>query len=132
MALKNITTEYGIESHKDGSWTVYHGPSGRDQRGSYATEDEATTAAHKAQAYSDKRGAEIAANQAAKIAAATAPTARLADHATPRQVDYILSLIARGAHEEGGYYDGPTTRTGIQQMTKASASAYIDSLTSRY
>ena len=82
-----------------------------------------------------------AARKAAKVekAAATAkapaqtdaaPTA--ANLATPRQVEYIMALIARGAHEEGGFYSGPTTREKVAMMDRKSASLYIDSLKGNY
>ena len=39
-----------------------------------------------------------------------------------------MALIAKGAHEEGGYIDGPVTRAGVAAMGSRAASAYIDSL----
>ena len=42
--------------------------------------------------------------------------------------DFILALIAKGAHEEGGYIDGPVTSAGVAAMGSRAASAYIDSL----
>lgn len=48
--------------------------------------------------------------------------------ATPAQVDFIMALIAKGAHEEGGYIDGPVTRAGVAAMGSRAASAYIYSL----
>ena len=48
--------------------------------------------------------------------------------ATPAQVNFIMALIAKGAHEEGGYIDGPVTRSGVAAMGSRAASAYIDSL----
>ena len=60
----------------------------------------------------------------------TAPTA--VDLATPRQVEYIMALIARGAREEGGFYNGPTTREKVAMMDRKSASLYIDSLKGNY
>ncbi|MFE7485518.1 hypothetical protein [Streptomyces sp. NPDC057552] len=54
--------------------------------------------------------------------------------ATPRQVEYILQLlIARQrSGEGGGFYTGPTTQAGIELMSKAEASLYIDSLKGTY
>lgn len=52
--------------------------------------------------------------------------------ATPKQVEFIMTLIHRGAHEEGGYMTGPTIRDGVAAMGRREASAYIDSLTGRY
>ena len=60
----------------------------------------------------------------------TAPTA--GNLATPRQVEYIMALIDRGAHEEGGFYSGPTTREKVAMMDRKSASLYIDSLKGNY
>lgn len=53
--------------------------------------------------------------------------------ATERQVSYILTILARGAGDEGGYISGgPTTRDQIARLTRRQASDYIDSLTGRY
>ncbi|GGV58674.1 hypothetical protein GCM10010245_91820 [Streptomyces spectabilis] len=54
--------------------------------------------------------------------------------ATPRQADYILQLLALRERlgEEGGFMTGPTTRAGIEELSKAGASAYIDSLKGSY
>jgi hypothetical protein len=54
--------------------------------------------------------------------------------ATPRQVDYILQLLARREHtgEGGGFFYGPTDRAGIEEMSKADASTYITSLKGDY
>lgn len=64
--------------------------------------------------------------------AAPAKTAARPDRATERQVSYIMSLISQGAHEEGGFIAGPTTRAEIAKLTKAEASAYITSLKGNY
>ena len=48
--------------------------------------------------------------------------------ATPAQVEFIMSLLSKGAHEEGGYIDGPVTHAGVAAMGRRAASAYIDSL----
>ena len=71
---------------------------------------------------------------AAKWARAMAPRpAATGPLATERQVSYILTLLARGAGDEGGYISGgPTTRDQIARMTRRQASDYIDSLTGRY
>jgi hypothetical protein len=54
--------------------------------------------------------------------------------ATPAQVDYIMSLLARRIEtgEGGGFFQGPTTRESVQQLTKADASNYIKSLKGEY
>lgn len=54
--------------------------------------------------------------------------------ATPKQVDYILQLLARRDRvgEGGGFFYGPTDRAGIEEMSKADASAYITSLKGDY
>ncbi|MFD8839801.1 hypothetical protein [Streptomyces griseofuscus] len=54
--------------------------------------------------------------------------------ATPRQVDYILQLLARRERtgEGGGFFYGPTDRAGIEEMSKADASTYISSLKGDY
>ena len=52
--------------------------------------------------------------------------------ATRAQVERIMDLINAGAHEEGGYYSGPTTRAGVEAMSREDAATYIDSLTDQY
>lgn len=54
--------------------------------------------------------------------------------ATGRQVDYILSLLARRSRtgNAAGFMTGPTIRDEIQRMTRQQASTYIDSLTENY
>ncbi|GAA0738717.1 hypothetical protein Drose_04240 [Dactylosporangium roseum] len=54
--------------------------------------------------------------------------------ATPRQVDYILNLLARRRRsgDGGGFFSGPTDRAGIAKLSRADASAYINSLTGNY
>lgn len=54
--------------------------------------------------------------------------------ATPRQVDFILKLLARREYsgEGGGFFYGPTDRAGIEEMSKADASTYITSLKGDY
>jgi hypothetical protein len=54
--------------------------------------------------------------------------------ATPRQVDYILQLLARRERtgEGGGFFYGPTDRAGLEEMSKADASTYITSLKGDY
>lgn len=83
-----------------------------------------------------------AARQAELDAAAAARRNRLAQLeaergplATHKQVDYILNLLAgRGGQPmaEGGFVRGPTTRGEIEEMPRAAASAYIDSLNGNY
>lgn len=74
---------------------------------------------------SKRKAAAEAEAQAAPVAAPSEQTP-----ATARQVEYILSLLAR--HGGGGFYQGPRDRGGIAQLTKAQASLYIDSLTDNY
>lgn len=54
--------------------------------------------------------------------------------ATERQVEYILRLLAARERqgEGGGFMAGPTDRAGIERMSAADASAYIDSLKGNY
>lgn len=54
--------------------------------------------------------------------------------ATSRQVDYILDLLAqrRRTGDGGGFFQGPTDRAGIEELTKAEASSYITSLKEEY
>lgn len=54
--------------------------------------------------------------------------------ATPRQVDYILQLLAyrERTGEGGGFMYGPTDRAGVEEMSKADASMYITSLKGDY
>ena len=51
---------------------------------------------------------------------------------TAAQVERIMDLIDTGAHEEGGHYSGPTTRAGVEAMSREDAATYIDSLTDQY
>lgn len=54
--------------------------------------------------------------------------------ATANQIDYILKLLAarERSGEGGGFMAGPTDRAGIERMSFADASAYIDSLKGQY
>jgi hypothetical protein len=54
--------------------------------------------------------------------------------ATARQVDYILQLLTVRARtgEGGGFFQGPTDRAGIEELSKAEASTYITSLKGDY
>ncbi|MFD7093367.1 hypothetical protein [Streptomyces xanthophaeus] len=54
--------------------------------------------------------------------------------ATPRQIDYILNLLAerKRTGEGGGFFYGPTDRAGIEELSKSDASSYIKSLTGDY
>jgi hypothetical protein len=54
--------------------------------------------------------------------------------ATDAQVNYIMDLLARRAAsgEGGGFFHGPTDRAGVRRLTRADASAYIDSLKGTY
>ena len=79
----------------------------------------------RANALDDRLVAGLVAGNQRKTATRTTAEEKLATNA---QIDYIMSLIAKGAHEEGGYIDGPVTRAGVAAMTSRAASAYIDSL----
>jgi len=59
---------------------------------------------------------------------------RTAHLATPRQVDYILTLLDRRARsgDGGGFFSGPTDRAGIEKLSRSEASSYIDSLKGDY
>ena len=73
----------------------------------------------------------VAAAEVATPAVTTAtPVAR--GTITEAQATYILRLISRGAHEEGGFFAGPTDAAGVYAMSREDASLYIDSLTDRY
>lgn len=54
--------------------------------------------------------------------------------ATPRQVEFILQLLAarERSGEGGGFFNGPTDRVGIEELSKGEASLYIDSLKGDY
>ncbi|MBF9011270.1 hypothetical protein [Corynebacterium phoceense] len=81
----------------------------------------------------DRKAAKVEkAATATKVTAETTTAPTAGNLATPRQVEYIMTLIARGAHEEGGFYSGPTTREKVAMMDRKSASLYIDSLKGNY
>lgn len=127
-------TRRGLLIHKAG-WNVYYndGSTPISQHGD--DQAAAVEAAKAAQVAREERAAEKARKDAAEAAAEAERKALIAEKgplATPRQVDYIWSLICQGRHEEGGFYNGPTTLDGIRRMTKASASIYINSLTDNY
>ena len=71
---------------------------------------------------------------AEKAAADRVAAGQPAELATERQVDFIMSLIARRAAygEADGFMSGPTTREEIAKLSKAQASAYITSLKGGY
>ena len=48
--------------------------------------------------------------------------------ATDNQITYIYDLIKRGPSSGNPAPEGPTTVEGIEALTKAEASAYIDAL----
>lgn len=71
----------------------------------------------------------IAAEEAARVAAERAKLA------TPRQVEFILTLLAQQEFQLGGggfVVGGPTKREDIAKLTKEQASAYITSLKGDY
>lgn len=86
-----------------------------------AAEAEAIAAAE--QAVRDARAAHLA-----EIARQKGPLA------TPRQVEFIMQLLdyRQRTGEGGGFFDGPTTRAGVEELSKAEASLYIDSLKGNY
>ena len=79
----------------------------------------------RANALDDRLVSDVKAGLQRKSAPRAAAEEKLA---TPAQVDFIMALIAKGAHEEGGYIDGPVTRAGVAAMSSRAASAYIYSL----
>ena len=100
-------------------------------------EDQAAAeeSARKLQVARDERAAAKKAEQAKADAAAAEReqlTATKGPLSTPRQIDYIMTLLAQGRHHEGGFYSGPTTHTEIAKLSKAEASAYITSLKGTY
>ena len=123
----------GVQIEK--GWAVYHdnGSTPKSQHGEDI--EAAEQAAIAAQAATDERTTARKAEQAKKDSADAEHAALIAEKgplATPRQVDFIMSLISQGRHHEGGFYNGPTTIEGIRKMSKSSASAYITSLTGNY
>ena len=84
----------------------------------------------KAERLFNERAAQIRAQQAAPT---TKPAPRV-ELASGRQVDYIMSLLARRQRDGAttGFMSGPTTRQGVEALSRREASTYIDSLTERY
>jgi hypothetical protein len=72
--------------------------------------------------------------EAAQAAGIAPPPAPGTPMATPRQVDYIMSLLDRRERngDGGGFMYGPTDRAGVERMTRAEASLYITSLKEEY
>lgn len=147
MTIKseNITTDYQIieeqaQRTKRGilkaraGWNVYNLNSA-DPTSNHPTREEAIAGAHAAQEKLDARRAERKAEREAQAAAEAERKALEAEKgplATPRQVNFIMQLIHEGRHREGGFYNGPTEREGVERMSKASASTYITSLLGKY
>jgi hypothetical protein len=54
--------------------------------------------------------------------------------ATPRQVNYILDLLAQRNRDgdTSGFYNGPTDEAGVARLTRSEASTYINSLKGNY
>lgn len=100
-------------------------------RETFATAEQAVAAAvnHAEAAPQRAEAACLAAAEEIISAEAAVQTANLA---TPRQVDYILSLLAQRGGAGGGFFNGPTDRAGIALLTKTQASAYITSLKEEY
>ena len=71
---------------------------------------------------------------AEKAAADRVAAGQPAELATERQVDFIMSLVARRAAygEADGFMSGPTTREAVAKLSKAQASAYITSMKGGY
>lgn len=131
---EEVRTRRGILKQRAG-WNVYHneGSSPMSEHG----EDQAAAeeSARKLQVARDERAAAKKAEQVKADAAAAEReqlTATKGPLATPRQIDYIMTLLAQGRHHEGGFYVGPTTHTEIAKLSKAEASAYITSLKGTY
>ena len=71
---------------------------------------------------------------AEKAAADRVAAGQPAELATERQVNFIMSLVARRAAygEADGFMSGPTTREAIAKLSKSQASAYLTSMTGGY
>ena len=69
-----------------------------------------------------------------KAAADRVAAGQPAELATERQVDFIMSLVARRAAygEADGFMSGPTTREEVAKLSKSQASAYITSMKGGY
>ncbi|WP_103512938.1 helix-turn-helix domain-containing protein [Streptomyces sp. SM13] len=99
--------------------------------------EHASGAAQRIQAQAEKdviAGAEAAVREARAEQLATIRATK-GELATPRQVDFILQLLAerKWSGEGGGFVvGGPTTAAGIEELTKAEASRYITSLKGDY
>lgn len=76
----------------------------------------------KCRAYANRHGIDLTRRNADAVAA------------SPRQVDYILALLAqrRRDGDDSGFYQGPTKRADIEQMSSRDASTYITSLKGDY
>lgn len=85
-------------------------------------------------AYQQRQVEKQAAARSGRQAQADFDRQQAALPASPRQVDYILSLLRRRTQsgEGGGFFAGPTDRNGIARLSRADASAYINSLTGDY
>lgn len=85
-------------------------------------------------AAADAAEAEAAAARRARETRLAELRAARGELATPRQVDYILQLLAHRERtgEGGGFFYGPRDRAGIEEMSKADASLYITSLKGDY
>lgn len=86
-------------------------------------------------ARANAKAAEVATAEAERLVAIQADQIRREmGLATERQVEYIVTLLARRARngDGGGFFSGPTTIEGIRRLTKDEASTYIDSLTENY
>lgn len=67
--------------------------------------------------------------EAAKVEEKEAEQEAAEELATPRQVNYILALLAQHDFQNTTWYSaGPTTIEGVQAMTKSAASTYISAL----
>lgn len=94
--------------------------------------------AHAAKAPERAEAAVIAAAEAEVEKARKQELADLAllhgPRATAKQVDYIMRLLAarKRSGEGGGFMTGPTDRAGVERLSAADASAYIDSLKGAY
>ncbi|MER5882731.1 hypothetical protein ABT160_02765 [Streptomyces sp. NPDC001941] len=71
---------------------------------------------------------------AAEAVGVTPPPAPGTPMVTPKQVDFILSLLdqRRRSGDGGGFMSGPTDRAGIEGLTRREASTYITSLKEDY
>lgn len=84
--------------------------------------------------YQRRQERQTRAAQDGAAAQAAHERSRASAPASPRQVDYIMTLLSRRRRsgQGGGFFAGPTDRAGLAKLSQADASAYIDSLRDEY